>query len=66
MNTNLIHNLLNIGMAAVAVLTLPEVLALFPPEVGIKIVGAMAVTKTTLNVWRDGLTGLVKKQPAVQ
>lgn len=66
MNTNLVHNLLNIGMVAVALVTVPEFVALFPPEVGLKIVASAAMVKTTLNVWRDGLTGLVKNQPPVK
>jgi hypothetical protein len=65
-NTNLIHNILNLGMVAVALVTVPEFVALFPPEVGLKIVAAAATLKTTLNVWRDGLTGLVKVQPPVK
>lgn len=66
MNTNLLHNILNLGMLGVAVATLPEFVGLFPPEIGLKIVAGAAMVKTTLNVWRDGLTGLVKNQPPVK
>ena len=66
MNTNFLHNILNLGMVAVAIVTVPEFVGLFPPEVGLKIVAAAATVKTTLNVWRDGLTGLVKNQPPVK
>jgi hypothetical protein len=66
MNTNLLHNLLNIAIALVAVLSLPEVTALLPPEIALVIVGAAATAKTVINVLRDGLTGLVKEQPPVK
>lgn len=66
MNTNLLHNLLNIAIALVAVLSLPEVTALLPPEIALVIVGAAATAKTVINVLRDGLTGLVKNQPPVK
>lgn len=65
MNTNLIHNILNIAIAVVAVLSLPEVVGLFPPHVGLAIAGAAATAKTIINVIRDGLGGLVKNQPPV-
>lgn len=66
MNTNLIHNILNLGMLGVAIVTLPEFVSLFPPELGLKIVAGAATVKTTLNVWRDGITGLTKTQPPVK
>jgi hypothetical protein len=65
-NTNLIHNILNIGMVAVALVTVPEFVGLFPAEVGLKIVAGAAMVKTTLNVWRDGVAGLAKTQPPVK
>lgn len=66
LNTNALHNLLNIAIALVAVLSLPEVTALLPPEIALVIVGAAATAKTVINVLRDGLTGLVKNQPPVK
>lgn len=66
MNTNLIHNILNIAIAVVAVLSLPEVVGIFPPHIGLAIAGFAATAKTVINVIRDGLTGLVKNQPPVQ
>lgn len=66
MNTNLIHNILNIGMVVVAIVTVPEFISLLPPEVGLKVIAGAAMAKTTINVWRDGLTGLVKEQPPVK
>lgn len=66
MNSNLIHNLLNIAIAVVAVLSLPEVVAILPPELGVVVAGAIGVLKTVINLFRDGPTGLVKQQPPVR
>lgn len=66
MNSNLIHNLLNVAIAIVAILSLPEVVALLPPEMGIVIAGVIGVLKTLINLFRDGPTGLFKNQPPVQ
>lgn len=66
MNTNFIHNILNFAIAAVAIVSLPEVTALLPPELGLTIVSVAATAKMVINVIRDGLAGLVKNQPPVQ
>lgn len=66
MNTNFLHNVLNVAMAVVSALAIPEVAGLLPPELAVKLVGAMAVFKTVINTLRDGLAGLVKTQPPVQ
>lgn len=66
MNSNLIHNLLNIAIAIVAVLSLPEVVAILPPELGIVIAGVIGVLKTVINLFRDGPIGLFKQQPPVR
>jgi hypothetical protein len=66
MNTNLIHNILNIAIAVVAAASTPEVIALFPPELAVKIVGALATAKLVINGLRDGIKGMVKEQPPVQ
>jgi hypothetical protein len=65
-NTNLIHNVINWAAAIVAALSIPEVVALMPPELGVKILGALAVAKTIINVMRDGFAGMFKSQPPVQ
>lgn len=66
MNSNAIHNVLNILIAIVAIVSLPEVMALLPPEIGLSIAGIAATAKVVINVVRDGLGGLVKSQPPVQ
>lgn len=66
MNTNLIHNILNVAIAVIAVLSLPEVVALMPPSVALALVGVLATAKSVINVVRDGFGGLVKSQPSVK
>ena len=66
MNSNAVHNILNIAIAIVAVVSLPEVMALIPPEIGLTIAGIAATAKVVINVIRDGITGLVKNQPPVK
>lgn len=66
MNTNLIHNILNVSIALVAALSTPEVIALLPPEIAVKVVGGLAAAKLIINTFRDGLSGLIKDQPPVK
>lgn len=66
MNSNLFHNLLNVAIALVAIASLPEVMALIPPEIGLSIAGIAATLKVVINVVRDGVTGLAKEQPPVK
>jgi len=66
MNTNAIHNMLNILIAAIAAIATFDFAAFLPPEVATPIVGGLAALKLVMNALRDGLTGLVKTQPPVQ
>lgn len=66
MNSNLLHNILNILIALVAVLSLPEVVAVLPPEMGVVVAGVLAALKTVINIARDGFGGLFKEQPPVR
>lgn len=65
-NTNAIHNILNIAIAAVAALAVFDWTVLFSQGTAMVIVGVLASAKTVINVIRDGLAGLVKEQPPVQ
>ena len=65
MNTNLIHNILNIALAIVAVLSLPEVVAVLPPDLAVMVAGAVGTAKLVINTLRDGIRGLGKNQPPV-
>lgn len=65
MNTNFLHNILNIVMALTAIALLPEVQAVLPPEWAVAVASGAATLKLVINVIRDGIDGLVKPQPPV-
>lgn len=66
MNTNLIHNVLNIAMVVVSGLAGFDFVGLgIDPIVAAKIVAGLATAKTIINVVRDGFAGLFKTQPPV-
>jgi hypothetical protein len=81
MNTNLIHNILNILIALVSALTaflvatgctsLPTGAldcsqSWIGPEWTALAATVLALAKSVINIARDGLTGLAKRQPPVQ
>ncbi len=67
MNTNLIHNLLNIAVIVVAGLAGFDFVGLgINPVLAAKIVAGLGTAKMIINVVRDGFAGLVKEQPPVQ
>lgn len=66
MNTNLLHNILNVATAVVAILGIPEVVALIPPALAMKIAFGTATLKLLINAFRDGLGGMLKDQPPVK
>ena len=66
LNSNMIHNLLNVAIAAVAALAVFDWTVLFSQSTAMVIVGVLASAKTVINVVRDGFAGLVKVQPPVQ
>lgn len=66
MNTNLVHNILNIAMALTAVALIPEVQAVLPPEIAVTVASIAATLKLVINIVRDGVSGLTKNQPPVQ
>lgn len=66
MNTNMIHNVLNIAIAFIAAMAAFDWTVLFSQQTAVVIVGGLATAKTVMNILRDGLTGLVKPQPPVQ
>jgi hypothetical protein len=65
-NTNLVHNILNVALAVVAVLSLPEVTRFIPPEYAVFVAGAVGAAKLIINIIRDGIDGLIKEQPPVK
>lgn len=66
MNTNLLHNIINLALVVVSAVATFDWSALVSPEIAVKIVGVLGLLKLTMNGFRDGLTGLVKNQPPVQ
>jgi hypothetical protein len=66
-NTNLIHNILNIAMIVVAGLAGFDFVGLgLDPILAGKIVAGLGTAKMIINVIRDGFAGLMKQQPPVQ
>jgi ABC-type amino acid transport system permease subunit len=66
-NTNLIHNILNILMIVVAGLAGFDFVGLgLDPILAGKIVAGLGTAKMIINVIRDGFSGLTKQQPPVQ
>lgn len=71
MNTNLIHNILNlIGLIIGALIAYDWATLGLDPVTAAKVAGgfllADKVIKLGINITRDGVTGLVKQQPPVQ
>lgn len=81
MNSNLIHNILNIAIAVTAGYTafllatgcvsLPTgtldcAESWVSPAVTSWSVAGMGILKSLINVFRDGITGLAKRQPPVE
>ena len=67
MNSNLIHNILNIVMIVVAGLAGFDYVGLgLDPVLAGKIVAGLGTAKMIINVVRDGFSGLTKTQPPVQ
>lgn len=66
MNTNLLHNIINFLIALIPALHTFDWTAFFDADTSLKIVGVLGVAKLCINAWRDGVTGLAKRQPPVQ
>lgn len=70
MNTNLIHNILNlIGLLVAALVGFDWAGLGLPPETVALITSVVLfadkILKFMINIWRDGISGLVKDQPPV-
>jgi hypothetical protein len=66
-NTNLIHNILNIAVVAVAGIAGLDFAGIgINPITAAKIVAGLGTAKMIINVARDGFSGLTKAQPPVQ
>lgn len=65
MNTNLLHNIINMLVWAIPALALFDWSAFFSETTALKIVGVLGLLKILINAWRDGLRGMVQPQPPV-
>lgn len=64
-NTNALHNILNLGLAVLAGLESFNWVSLFDPMTSLQIAAGIGLAKLTINIWRDGFSGLIKVQPPV-
>lgn len=71
MNTNLIHNILNVvGLLVGAIITVDWAGLGLSPQTAATVAGAVLVAqnviKMAINITRDGVSGLAKDQPPVK
>jgi hypothetical protein len=66
MNTNFLHNLINVAITLLGALEFFDWGIFFDPATSLKVAGALALSKIIINVVRDGFTGLAKEQPPVK
>ena len=67
MNTNLIHNILNLAIVVVGALAVQDVwVGIVGPVLALKIVTVLTGVKLVMNAIRDGIKGMVKNQPPVE
>lgn len=64
-NTNSLHNLLNLALAVLASMEGFNWLSLFDSETSLKVAAFIGLAKLAINIYRDGVTGLIKAQPPV-
>lgn len=62
MNTNLLHNVLNVAITVVASMSMFDWSALMSPETSLKVVAVLGLSKLVMNAVRDGIVGMVKSQ----
>lgn len=66
MNTNLIHNILNVAIAIMGALATFDFTQFVGASTSVKIMAGLALIKLLINAVRDGLSGMTKPQPPVQ
>ncbi|MCC7047213.1 MAG: hypothetical protein IT562_10910 [Alphaproteobacteria bacterium] len=67
MNTNLLHNILNVAIVIVGAMGAFDWTGVgLNPELAVKIVAGLGTLKLVMNALRDGLSGMTKPQPPVQ
>jgi hypothetical protein len=66
MNTNALHNLLNLALAVIAGVETFDWTSILSPSTAVTAAGLIGLTKLVINIYRDGLTGLIKARPPVK
>lgn len=66
MNTNFLHNLINVAIIAVPALEQFDFTPFLDDALALKVVGALGLAKICINAWRDGFKGMTKPQPPVE
>lgn len=64
-NTNTLHNVINVMIAALPALEVFDWTHFFADSTALKIAGGLALLKILINAVRDGVPGLIKVQPPV-
>lgn len=65
-NTNFLHNALNVALVVIPALETFDWTPFMSDSTALKVVGVLGLLKISVNVVRDGPTGLVAPQPPVQ
>jgi len=66
MNTNLIHNLLNIIITIIGGLSAIDLTPFMTQGTALKVVAILSILKLVINSIRDGVAGMVANQPPVE
>ena len=65
-NTNTIHNVLNVAISVMSVWALFDWTQFgLPQNLALRLIAACGLVKLTMNAARDGLRGMVEPQPPV-
>lgn len=65
MNTNLLHNILNVAIAFVGAMMAFDWTVLFSQSTAGAIIAVLSAVKLFVNAVRDGLAGMTQPQPPV-
>ena len=66
LNTNSIHNAINILITLIAGLETFDWTPFMTESTAMKVVGGLAMSKLLINAVRDGITGMASQQPPVK
>lgn len=65
MNTNLVHNILNLTIVVVSAIAIADLTPFMSEELALQVTAGAASLKLIMNSIRDGVTGLMAQQPPV-